>query len=92
MEEPGEEWRIILKWILEKWGGGIVWIERAQDMDRWWAFLNAVMDLRVRQNAGNFLTRLGPGSFSGKTLLHGIGWLVGRLVGRGRSMKKRMYR
>jgi len=32
------------------------WIDLAQDRDRWWALVNAVMYLRVSQNAGNFLT------------------------------------
>jgi hypothetical protein len=27
--------------------GGMDWIEMAQDRDRWWALVNAVMDLRV---------------------------------------------
>ena len=36
--------------------GGIDWIDLTQDMDRWWALVNAVMNLRVQLNAGNFLT------------------------------------
>jgi hypothetical protein len=31
----------------EGWGGGIDWIGMAQDRDRWWALVNAVMNLRV---------------------------------------------
>jgi hypothetical protein len=36
--------------------GGMDWIEQAQERNRWWALVNAVMNLQVPQNAGNFLT------------------------------------
>jgi len=36
--------------------GGVNWNEMAQDTDRGREFVNAVMNLRVPQNAGNFFT------------------------------------
>jgi hypothetical protein len=36
--------------------GDVDWIHWAQDRDRWRVVVNTVMNLRVPQNAGNFLT------------------------------------
>jgi hypothetical protein len=48
LEDPGVDGKMIIKWILEKWdGGGTDRIDLAQDRDRWWAVVNAVMNLRV---------------------------------------------
>jgi hypothetical protein len=40
------------------------WIDLAQDRDRWWALVNAVLKLQVPQNVGNFLTSCKLVSFS----------------------------
>jgi CRISPR/Cas system-associated protein Cas7 (RAMP superfamily) len=63
-----------IKTDLKEVGWGVTdWIDLAQDRDRWQALLNAVMNLRVQYNAGNFLT-----SFSRRILLHGVSKRVSR--------------
>ena len=46
---------IILKCI-NTWNEGMNWMSVDQDRDRWLAVVNAVMNLWIPQNAGNFLT------------------------------------
>ena len=50
--------------------GYMDWIGLAQDRERCWTLVSAVMNLRVPWNAGNFLTSCKPVSFSRRTLHH----------------------
>jgi len=47
LEDSNVHRRIILKWIFSKWDGGMDWIDLAQNREKWWALVNAVMNLRV---------------------------------------------
>ena len=50
-------WEDKIKMDLQEVGcEGMDWIDLAQDRDRWRALVNVVMNLRVPQNAENFLT------------------------------------
>ena len=55
------------------------WIDWAHDRDRWRALVNAVMNLRIPQNAGSFLTSCEPVSFSRRALFHGDSYLISQL-------------
>jgi hypothetical protein len=70
--DPSVDGTIILKLIFKQWDGGMDWIELAQDRDRWLSLVNAVMNLRIPQNGGNFLTSCETVSFSRRPLLHGV--------------------
>jgi hypothetical protein len=66
-------WEDNIKVDLQEVGcGGMNWIELAQGRDRLRALANAVMNLWVPLNAGNFLTSCKPVSFLRRTLLHGV--------------------
>ena len=70
---PRPRWKDNIKIDIQEMGcGGIVWIDLAQDRDRWRALMTAVMNLRVPQNAGNFLTTREPVGVSKRTELHGV--------------------
>jgi hypothetical protein len=45
---PRRRWEDNIKMDLQEMGcGGLNWIELAQDRDRWWALVDAVMNLQV---------------------------------------------
>jgi hypothetical protein len=44
---PRMRWEDNIKMIFKNWDGGVDWIYLAQNRDRRWVFVNAVMNLRV---------------------------------------------
>jgi len=66
-------WRGIIKLDLQKviWTG-MDWIDLAENSDRRRTLANAVMNIRVPLNAGNFLTSCKPVSFSRRALLYTV--------------------
>ena len=58
--DPGIDGRIILRLIIRKWVC-VDGIELAWDRDRWWAPVNAVMNLLCSIKCGEFLELLKTG-------------------------------
>ena len=70
---PRRRWVDNIRIDLQEVGCGYMdWIGLAQDRDRWRTFVSAVMNLWVQWNAGNFLTRCKPVSFSRRTVHRGV--------------------
>ena len=70
---PRRRWVDNIRMDLQEVGCGYVdWIGLAQDTDRWRTLVSAVMNLRVPQNARNFLTSCKLVSFSRRALHHGV--------------------
>jgi len=47
LENPGIDGRILLSWIFRKWNGDTNLTDLAQDRERWWVLVHAVMNFRV---------------------------------------------
>jgi hypothetical protein len=62
--KPRRRWENNIKMDLEEVRfRGMDWIELAQDRESWRVLVNAGMNLRVPQSAGNFLSSCKPVSF-----------------------------
>jgi hypothetical protein len=68
---PRCRWMDNIKTDLRETGwDGMDRIDLAQDKNNWMALVNTVMNFRVPQNAGNFLSGCTIGSFSRRAQLH----------------------
>jgi len=54
-------WEDNIKMYLQEVGGGGDWMGLTQDRVRWRALVNKVMNFRVPENSGNFVTSCKPG-------------------------------
>jgi hypothetical protein len=57
LRRPRHRWEDNIKMDLREIGwDGVDWIDLAEDRDQWRALMNMVMNLRVPQNVGKFLS------------------------------------
>jgi hypothetical protein len=47
LARPRRRWEENIEMDLQKVGWGMEWTDLARDRERWWALVNAVMNLRV---------------------------------------------
>jgi hypothetical protein len=68
---PRRRWVNNIEIVLREIGwDGMDWIDLAQDRDRWKAPVNTVMNLRIPENGGKFLSSCTIGGFSRRAQLH----------------------
>jgi hypothetical protein len=62
---------MILNWILDRmgWNG---WTDLAQESGQWGPLVNTVMNLRVPESVGKFLSGSATYGFSRRAQLHGV--------------------
>jgi hypothetical protein len=66
--------RIILKWIVNKYGGRVDYLYLAQDTNQRCVLVSMAINLLVSQKTNNFYIRLAIISFLSGTLLHGASY------------------
>jgi hypothetical protein len=82
---PRRRWKDNIKTALrETWWGCMDWIRLVQDKAQQTALVNTVLNPRLPQNVGKFLSSWATGGFSRLTQLHGVSFaliLTRHLVG-----------
>jgi hypothetical protein len=76
LRRPRRRWVDNIKMdLLEIGWGGVDWIGLAQDKDKWRALVNAVVNLRVLQNAGKLSIGYIIGGLSSSSQFHRISYI-----------------
>jgi hypothetical protein len=72
---PRRRWVVNIKMdLLEIGWGGVGWIGLLQDRDEWRVLVNAVINLRVPQNAGELSSGYIIGGFSSSSQFHRVSY------------------